>query len=289
MALDNYVDFQAAIADHLVRTDFTSQIVDCITLFEAEAANELFRQRLAMNTTILVPGNPAQLTITNCQSNGGLIQVTYSGTPNPTIVTGNEVSIAQVSGTTEANGSWIVTVVNSQSFTLQNSTFINAYVSGGIVQQQQGTAPLPSDYMGFITATWTGNPNYVLEYVTPDIYESEYPNSDTPGLTLDNPKVFTIIGSTFYLMPVSTTPIEFRYYSKTPALSSSLNWLFTNHVNIYWAGVLTECYKYLKDYEQASIWQSTKTGLYQAIKTQLFRETNNLRIRPVGYSYGQTP
>jgi hypothetical protein len=42
MALDNYADFQAAIADQIVRTDLTNQIIDCITLFEVEASRELF-------------------------------------------------------------------------------------------------------------------------------------------------------------------------------------------------------------------------------------------------------
>lgn len=67
--------------------------------------------------------------VSNAANNGsGLIRIT---TATNTYSTGNRVVIAGVTGTTEANGSWIITVINSTTFDLVGSTYANAYVSGG--------------------------------------------------------------------------------------------------------------------------------------------------------------
>ena len=68
-------------------------------------------------------------TVTGAVTDGGLIKITTSV---PTgIQTGDSVTIASVTGTTEANGTWTVTRIDSTHFDLQTSTFTNAYVSGG--------------------------------------------------------------------------------------------------------------------------------------------------------------
>lgn len=286
MALDNYVDFQAAIADQLARVDLTTQIVDCITLFEAEASNQLFRMRLAEKTTILIPENPAVLTITSIANNGsGLARITVTAPVQSTTITGTEVSIGL---TSNYNGTWDITLISPMVFDLQGSTYIATETSGA-AQEPQGQVALPSDYLGWRNLTWTGSPEYPLEYVTPDVFVNEYPNSTTPGLTADKPKVFTIEGMTLKIMPVDTTPLELDYFGRNAALSSSLNWLFTNHVDCYWAGTLEQVYSYLKDYNQAGIYQQKKKSCFDEIKTQQFREAGSLRIRPQGFSYGATP
>jgi hypothetical protein len=69
--------------------------------------------------------------ISNAINNGaGLIRITCAANP---FVTGDTVLISGVTGTTEANGRWIATVINSTTIDLQGSTFANAYVSGGNV------------------------------------------------------------------------------------------------------------------------------------------------------------
>ncbi len=285
MSLDTYANFQAAIADQLARTDLTSQIVDCITLFEAEAARELFRHRLAEKTTILIPSNPGTLTITNIANNGsGLARVTVSSAVQSTTITGTEI---RISGTATYDGTWIITLVDSTDFDLQGSTFSSA-VTTGQAQEPQGQAALPSDYLGFRRVTWTGNPQTELEYVAPQVVAVGYPNS-SPFAPLANPRVFTISGSTLYIMPISSTPIEFDYWAKNSAISASLNWLFTNRVDCYFNGVLEQCYAYVKDYDQAAVFQQKKRANYADIKLQQFREPGKLYIRAqTGWS-GNTP
>jgi len=71
------------------------------------------------------------MAITGAVSASGLIKLTVASTS--TLSTGNYKTISGVLGTTEANGTWAITVVNGTTFTLDGSTFANAYVSGGIV------------------------------------------------------------------------------------------------------------------------------------------------------------
>jgi hypothetical protein len=73
--------------------------------------------------------------ITGAANNGsGLIRLTVASTTN--IVTGNTVVVSGVLGTTEANGTWVVTTINGTTLDLQGSTFANAYTSGGTANTQ---------------------------------------------------------------------------------------------------------------------------------------------------------
>lgn len=89
---------------------------------------------LATNTTstTLTPSaatDGAETAITAAADNGsGLIRLTSAGHG---LTTGDAVLIANVGGTTEANGYWEVTVISGSDFDLIGSTFVNTYTSGG--------------------------------------------------------------------------------------------------------------------------------------------------------------
>lgn len=75
---------------------------------------------------------PGALVISGAADNGaGLIRITVSSTS--ALTTGDYKTISGVTGTTEANGTWPITVIDGTHFDLQGSTFSNDYVSGGIV------------------------------------------------------------------------------------------------------------------------------------------------------------
>lgn len=84
---------------------------------------------------------PVSVNISNCANNGsGLIRVT---TATHGYETNDMVTISGVVGTTEANGTWVITVINSTTFDLAvnadsdtgaASVFANAYVSDGTSQ-----------------------------------------------------------------------------------------------------------------------------------------------------------
>ncbi len=288
MPVSSYVTIQALIADVLARQDLTSQVQDAITLFEAESAYELFRTRGTETRTIVVPSSPSITTITGAATSAGLIQITYTPiSTNPTLATGNIVSIQDVGGTTEANGSWVITVTSTSTFTLNGSVFANTYTSGGTIQQDLGFCTLPTDYLGWSRVTYTGNPSTDLEYVAPGVFDQEFPAST---MSTSIPRVFTVEAGFLKILPLNSTPLEFLYWQKTPALSSSFNWLASNRPDAYVVGALEKLYGYwIKDFNQAEAYGRKKTEIFNQIKMQRFREFNNLRIRIDRSTYGATP
>ena len=75
---------------------------------------------------------PGASVISNAANNGsGLIRLTVASSAGWT--TGDYKTISGVTGTTEANGTWQITVINGTTIDLQGSTFANAYSAGGLV------------------------------------------------------------------------------------------------------------------------------------------------------------
>lgn len=73
--------------------------------------------------------SPASYAVSGAANNGsGLIRLTIA---SHVFTTGDIAVVRGVGGTTEANGRWVVTVINSTTIDLQGSTFANAYTSGG--------------------------------------------------------------------------------------------------------------------------------------------------------------
>ena len=145
-----------------------------------------------------------------------------------------------------------------------------------------GTVALPSDYLGYRRATWTGSPLVELEYLHPSLLQQYYPVSVT-----DIPRHFTIEGSNFKIRPLdgTATAIEFDYFAKTAALSSALNWLYTNHPDVFLHGALTEAYLFNKDPDNAGIWKARRDQVFDEISMLNFRENSGLQVRV----NGQTP
>lgn len=86
------------------------------------------------NNTNTGGGFPTALNITGTADNGsGLIRVTMADTS--TLTNNDVVQIVATGGTVEANGAWKITVIDSTHIDLQNSVYINAWTSGGTVQQ----------------------------------------------------------------------------------------------------------------------------------------------------------
>lgn len=74
----------------------------------------------------------AALTITGAANNGsGLIRLSVAATA--TFTTGQKKTVSDVLGTTEANGTWTITVIDSTHIDLQGSAFTNVYTSGGTI------------------------------------------------------------------------------------------------------------------------------------------------------------
>jgi hypothetical protein len=75
---------------------------------------------------------PQRLKITGAADNGaGLIRLTLADT---SLLSTNQIkTVSGIVGTTEANGTWLITVTGPTTIDLQGSAFVHAYTSGGFL------------------------------------------------------------------------------------------------------------------------------------------------------------
>src|SRR5262249_46169016 len=100
----------------------------------------------------LDPIAPGALAIAGAANNGsGAVRLTVASTAS--LATGQIRTIAGVVGTTEANGTWAITVADATHLDLQGSTFVHPYVSGGLVGGVLDQLPFSLDDVSLASLT----------------------------------------------------------------------------------------------------------------------------------------
>src|SRR5262245_55322242 len=140
-----------------------------------------------------------------------------------------------------------------------------------------GSAALPADYLGWRRATATSTPRVELTYVHPSYLQALYPS----GLTAA-PRHFTIEASALKTRSSDSTGIELLYFAKTPAVSATLNWLFTNHPDAYLFGSLAEAEAFGVNDERLPMWKARRDEVLAEIAASDFRERGAMEIRAAG-------
>jgi len=140
-----------------------------------------------------------------------------------------------------------------------------------------GVATIPGDYLGHRRVTWTGSPRIELTYLPPQAFQNDWPVAIS-----GTPSVYTIEGSNLRLAAQSDTALEFDYYQRTAAISSALNWLYTNHPDAYLFGTLTEAYAAMKKLDEAVAWKSRRDEVFQEIQMLDFNERTGMSMRLIG-------
>ena len=102
--------------------------------------------------------------VTGAVSDGGLIKLTVSGTS--ALATGQKMTVSGVTGTTEANGFWTITVIDGTHIDLQSSTFTNSYVSGGFASD---TSTMFAGLAITLNLSGIGNTQFVVTGVYPHL------------------------------------------------------------------------------------------------------------------------
>jgi len=140
---------------------------------------------------------------------------------------------------------------------------MEASINSLVFSNTPATAILPSDYLMWRTVWWIGNPRRVIEYVHPSYFTAAFPDSPT-----DIPRYFTIIGGVIAINPTDTTSnrILFDYFQKIGPLSSSVNWLYSAHPDIYLFGTLAEAYGFQKDANNMAMWAARRDDIFDKIE-----------------------
>jgi len=142
-----------------------------------------------------------------------------------------------------------------------------------------GVATLPSDFLGYRRVTWVGSFNVDLDYVHPSVWQFYEPTT-----IQGTPQVFTIEGGNLSIAPLDDSGLQLVYNQKTPALSSSLNWLYTNYPDVYLFGTLCEANFFNKGsaLPLAAMWKQRRDEAFDEIQRVDFNERQGMAIRVFG-------
>jgi hypothetical protein len=142
-----------------------------------------------------------------------------------------------------------------------------------------GSVALPVDYLAWRRLTWTGNSRADLTYVEPSWLQAAYPTAPA-GV----PQVFTIEGGAILIRPVDAAVLEFLYFQKIPPLSSDapVNWLLTEHPDLYLFGALAESYGFTVDPEKLALWKARRDELFEEVTALSAKSRGAGAMRPAG-------
>lgn len=156
---------------------------------------------------------------------------------------------------------------------------IRVTTTSATLTPSSGIATVPTDMLGFIRVTWTGDVRQDLEYVHPPFFEALFPDRGS-----GTPSKYTVEGSSLKVGPLSDTALDVVYYERTAALSAGLNNIFTNHPDLYLFGSLVEAEAFNKDAEKAALWKLRRDEVFEEIMMADFRERGQMAMRAHGYT-----
>jgi hypothetical protein len=144
---------------------------------------------------------------------------------------------------------------------------------GPITADRSGVA-LPVDYLAWRRVTWAGSSlgtssqNVELEYVEPTYLGFRFPVMNN---SVGVPQCFAIEDGHLLIPTLDTTPLELSYFQKIPSLNdpstSGVNWLLSNHWDLYLSGSLYEYWSYTEDPEKAAFWKARRDENFDEVIT----------------------
>lgn len=146
-----------------------------------------------------------------------------------------------------------------------------------------GICTLPEDYLEYRRVVEKSNPRRTMEYISPTRADHEYPFRQS---ALSNS--FTIIGSSLYTFPLTSSDVELTYYASVPALSDAAptNWLLTARPELYLRASLMMAAEFIKDDDEAA----KQKALADLVIQQMHRLDERANYARVGaHVRGPTP
>ena len=118
---------------------------------------------------------------------------------------------------------------------------------------------LPDGFLEFSSLTIDGTPDTILQAVTTEHLNANYPESGYSG----KPIVFATEGDSvlFGPTPDAAYTANIEYFARFPALATNAtNWLMTNHPKVYLAACMAEASTFTFDKQGAADWNSIYKG-----------------------------
>lgn len=133
-----------------------------------------------------------------------------------------------------------------------------------------GVGSLPADYAGFRAATWDGDPERPLTFLTPDALNSVSDNGGTPAYC-------SVTGTSIQVAPSASGTLKLVYQAKLTALSDSntSNTMLTRYPDAYLHGTLVQLAAFTRDVDGVGLHQ----GLFDAAVKRI-RADNQQRKYP---------
>jgi len=151
-------------------------------------------------------------------------------------------------------------------------------VTASLTPGGDGSFAIPADYLAWRRVTWTGQTRTELQFVHPSYLQAAYPSSP-----VDVPRIFTIEGSTLKVRPLDSTALEFDYFQKIPALASNpVNWLLTEHPDLYLFGSMVEAEMFGVNDERAPLWKARRDEIFDEIEKLNNKTRGPSAIRVMG-------
>lgn len=135
----------------------------------------------------------------------------------------------------------------------------------------------PSDLLNIRSIAVQSDPVTVLDYLTPDQFNSQYIYGEA-GV----PRSYTVIGSNIYLGPTpdAVYSVLNTYQSSIPALSlSGTNWLMTNYPHVYLFASLCASVMYTKDTSAIPAWEQAYKEAIESVNANDWYSGSTMMIR----------
>lgn len=135
---------------------------------------------------------------------------------------------------------------------------------------------LPSDLLSLRSLTLISSPNIVLDYLTPDQFNTQYSSA-----AAQRPQSFAIIGDSAYLGPTpdSVYSVQCIYKAAVPALSLGSNWLIASAPNVYLMATLCEAARYMANDERIPVWEAAYAEAIASVNKPDWYSGSTMRVR----------
>lgn len=154
---------------------------------------------------------------------------------------------------------------------LQDTVILIPAVAGTL------TIPVPADMIDIRSVVLQSSPNTVLDYLTPDQFNTQYAYQVS-----GSPRSFTVIGGQIYMGPTpdSAYNVQVTYRAALPSLATyGTNYLMTQYPAVYLNATMCEALDYIRDLEKLAVWKDKYKESMMTVNSVDWYSGSTMRVR----------